>query len=264
MAETYDIDIEPRKRSIKEKYRLAVIDEEDLKEIRSFRVSMLNIYILVSSIIVTLALLIVLLIFFTPLKRLVPGYADVNQNLEYRELQSRIAEVELTLQNQERYNESLRRMLQGGVSEDIDIDQNKGIQESLQDRDRKSGIILPEDIDDPQPKKILSSLFFVPPIRGPISSSYLEVESHFGVDILAAKNTPVKAVLDGIVVTSDWTIDGGNTISVQHPNNILSVYKHNSALLKKTGDRIAAGEAIAIIGNSGTCLLYTSPSPRDS
>ena len=77
-------------------------------------------------------------------------------------------------------------------------------------------------------------------------------KKHFGVDVLAPKNTPVKAVLDGIVVSSDWSMETGHSLCVQHPNNILSFYKHNSKLLKSTGDVVKSGEAIAIIGNSGT------------
>jgi murein DD-endopeptidase MepM/ murein hydrolase activator NlpD len=38
---------------------------------------------------------------------------------------------------------------------------------------------------------------------------------------------------------------------VQHPNNVVTFYKHNSILLKKEGSRVKAGEALAIIGNSG-------------
>ena len=68
---------------------------------------------------------------------------------------------------------------------------------------------------------------------------------------MAPKNTPIKASLDGFVIQSDWTMDSGNTIGVQHDNNVITFYKHNSSNLKKTGDKVKAGEAIAIIGNSG-------------
>ena len=78
------------------------------------------------------------------------------------------------------------------------------------------------------------------------------MKKHFGIDILAPKNTPVKAVLDGYVFMSDWTLETGYTLGIQHDNNVVSFYKHNSALLKKIGEFVSAGEALAIIGNSGT------------
>jgi murein DD-endopeptidase MepM/ murein hydrolase activator NlpD len=57
--------------------------------------------------------------------------------------------------------------------------------------------------------------------------------------------------LDGTVIISDWTSETGYVIGVQHSNNLFSFYKHNSALLKRAGDYVKAGEVIAIIGNSG-------------
>jgi len=77
-------------------------------------------------------------------------------------------------------------------------------------------------------------------------------KKHNGVDILAPANTAVKSVLDGYVIISAWNIDTGNTIGVQHADNVVSFYKHNSALLKEEGNFVKAGEALAIIGNSGT------------
>ena len=74
-------------------------------------------------------------------------------------------------------------------------------------------------------------------------------------------NTPigrifVSAALDGTVIFTGWTMETGFVIEVQHPNNIVSVYKHNSSILKETGDLVRAGEAISVVGDSGE--LYTS------
>ena len=93
--------------------------------------------------------------------------------------------------------------------------------------------------------------FLIPPIRGSVRKKFSLTDRHFGVDIIAPKNSAVKCTLEGLVLESDWTLEGGNTIIVQHVSNLISVYKHNSALLKKKGDRVRTGEAIAIIGNTG-------------
>ena len=74
---------------------------------------------------------------------------------------------------------------------------------------------------------------------------------HWGVDLVARKGEPVLAAANGTVILASWTQDGGNVIAVQHPNQLVSVYKHNASLLKKTGDFVKAGEAIATLGNSG-------------
>ena len=113
--------------------------------------------------------------------------------------------------------------------------------------------ILSEDLNDVKGNnRPLAQLYFIPPVSGEISAGFMIDENHYGVDVLAPKNTPVKAVMDGYVISSDWTLETGNTIGIQHDNKMISFYKHNSQLLKSTGDQVRAGEAVAIIGNSGT------------
>lgn len=243
-----------KKRSITEKYRLAVIDEENLSEVRSFRVSLLNIYIWISTILLLLGIGIISLIFFTPLKRLVPGYGDVEQNRQYLTLKNRVTEIEEALEVQQLYNESLKKIIQGEDNKNVLTDSKGEIIKlpGINDAEADPSIISAEDIDNTRITRVLGSLFFVPPVTGTISSGYLDVKSHYGVDILAARNTPIKSIMSGIVVFSDWTMEAGNTMVIQHDNNIVSVYKHNSELLKKSGDLVQSGEAIAIIGNTGT------------
>ena len=103
----------------------------------------------------------------------------------------------------------------------------------------------------------LQEVYFFSPISGIVSSPYNLKNGHFGVDIVSKKNEPIKCVADGTVIMSDWAQEAGHTIAVQHRNNLISVYKHNSALLKKVGDFVRAGDIIAIIGNSGE--LTTGP-----
>ncbi|GAA4849522.1 M23 family metallopeptidase [Algivirga pacifica] len=100
-------------------------------------------------------------------------------------------------------------------------------------------------------KQISENVFFFPPINGVISKEFNIVERHFGTDLVAKANEPIKSVADGTVILSSWTQDSGYVIGVQHKNEIISFYKHNSTLLKKVGERVRAGDIIAIIGNSG-------------
>jgi murein DD-endopeptidase MepM/ murein hydrolase activator NlpD len=93
--------------------------------------------------------------------------------------------------------------------------------------------------------------YLMPPISGVISSAFDAKTDHLGVDILAPHDTPVKAIWDGHVITADWTLETGYTIGIQHSNDMVSFYKHNASLLKKTGAFVRAGEAVAIIGNTG-------------
>jgi murein DD-endopeptidase MepM/ murein hydrolase activator NlpD len=102
----------------------------------------------------------------------------------------------------------------------------------------------------------LANLHFFPPVKGIVSGRYELRTKHFGTDIVTKPKALVSAVLDGTVIFTGWTMETGFVIEVQHPNNIVSVYKHNASLLKETGDLVRAGEAISVVGDSGE--RYTS------
>ncbi len=103
----------------------------------------------------------------------------------------------------------------------------------------------------------LNDYFFFAPLKGIITNGFNAVGNHFGVDIASKDNEAVKAVLDGTVILSTWTLATGNVIIIQHKDNIISVYEHNSVLMKRQGDQVQAGDAIAIVGNSGELTTGT-------
>jgi murein DD-endopeptidase MepM/ murein hydrolase activator NlpD len=108
----------------------------------------------------------------------------------------------------------------------------------------------------PESVSSLASMHFFPPVKGIISGRYDVRTKHFGTDIVTKPKAIVSSALDGTVIFTGWTMETGFVIEVQHPNNIVSVYKHNASLLKETGDLVRAGEAISVVGDSGE--LYTS------
>lgn len=100
-------------------------------------------------------------------------------------------------------------------------------------------------------KNTFIETFFFSPVKGVITSVFAPQFDHFGVDIVAKENEPVKAIADGTVILSAWTLETGYVINIQHSNELISIYKHNSVLLKKIGDVVRGGEIISIIGNTG-------------
>ena len=92
---------------------------------------------------------------------------------------------------------------------------------------------------------------FFPPVDGMITQKFDEKRRHYGIDVVAKANAKVSSVLDGVVVFTDWTIKTGYVIQVQHSNDLLSIYKHNSLLLKKQGEHVRAGEVLGVFGNTG-------------
>ena len=242
----------PLSERLQDTFRLNVIEEETLKEVKSFRFTLMNIYALFATAFLILAIIIVSLIFFTPIKRLVPGFGDIKENREFVELSRQVAQLEEELETQQVYTNGLMNMLSGGEVSQLNIPNISPLPIDTAAQVKPSANLKIGEVAESKQVQDLSRLVFIPPVKGSISAYFSRAIDHLGVDVLAEKDTPIKAVSDGIVITSDWTLETGNTIGIQHDNNLVSFYKHNSVLLKKTGDYVTAGEAIAIIGNTGT------------
>ncbi len=213
----------------KRQYTVRIIEQDTLQEVRSFNITPQKFKLLGIVAGFFLIAATVCMIFFTPIKRWVPGYANVENNAVFLDLNDKIEDLETEVSEQSTYIEGLLNMISSPSAE-----------EKLLKNGPSVGNI-----------SILDQLFFVPPVKGKVEHSFSQENAHLGTDIIAPKNTPVKSIMDGVVINSDWTLENGNTISIQHERNILSVYKHNSVLLKEEGSVVKAGEAIAIIGNSG-------------
>lgn len=74
---------------------------------------------------------------------------------------------------------------------------------------------------------------------------------HDGIDLACSMGTAIYAAMDGVVTYSGWYGGYGYYVSVSHGNGLVTAYGHNSALLVKAGDKVRAGDRIALSGNSG-------------
>ncbi|MBK8632064.1 MAG: M23 family metallopeptidase [Saprospiraceae bacterium] len=237
---------------LQDNYRLVVIDDDDLKEVNTFKFNLITLYILISTLLVITGAVAIALIFFTPIKRLIPGFEITNDNSQYVELRRKVDELEELLQAQDVYNNGLGNLLQGmepGVApaaseEDADEETPSNVKDAVTPINNALA-------EEASKTKELNQFVFASPLTGTMSAKFDPDIEHFGSDITAPKNTAIKSIMGGIVISADWNVDAGNTVIIQHPRNIVSVYKHNSALLVKTGDVVKSGQAVAIIGNTG-------------
>jgi murein DD-endopeptidase MepM/ murein hydrolase activator NlpD len=176
------------------------------------------------------------------MKHLVPGYGDIENNSYVIKLNQYVNDLEEKINTQDQYNQSLKRIiLEHDTSDIVNIHtaSSKTILKST-NKQKSNSISTPVIID------------FTSPVEGKINKKIDIKSGHYGVDIASNKDAVIKSIADGIVVFSDWSTETGNTIIIQHPNGILSVYKHNSSLFKEIGDFIKQDEAIGTIGNTGT------------
>lgn len=255
-----------RKRTLRKlwsKYRLLLINDNTFKESFSIRLTPVNVLLLVIGLLGTTAAITVALIVFTPIKRYIPGYADADVRINSYHAAVLADSLQRVVDVQQAYTENLRRIFNGELPAD-----------SVKRPPRMSGTPSPNDLEASLrdslfrtrtlqqeayalteggggKRRELEGIIFFPPLRGVVTQKFEQKDGHTGIDIASKADEPVKACLEGTVVQAAWTSDGGNILVVQHPGDLVSVYKHASVLLKKTGDRVRAGEAIAIVGNSG-------------
>lgn len=251
-------------KKLKNKYRLVILNDSTFEESLSYRLSPLNVFTLVAALSIILVLSVIFLIAFTPLREYIPGYTDVNlrKNLTEQILITDSLEQNLRLNHQ--YLNNIQIILQGGNPDSL---QNYELRDTAEQVSLMGNVKSKEDsllreyveredaysLSINQPKKVnsISKIYFFPPLKGPITNNFNAKEEHYGIDIVAPKDEAIKAALDGTVIFSGWTMETGYVIQIQHQDNLLTIYKHNSVLLKNMGNLVKAGEPIAIVGNSG-------------
>ncbi|MDF2437749.1 MAG: peptidase [Bacteroidota bacterium] len=247
---------------IRHRYRLVVMNDDTFEENFSLRLTPLGFFILLASVTIVMTMLVTSIIAFTPIREYIPGYADVSMRRDLIKLKKNSDSLEQAIIEQNAFIENVGNVLKGGMKADSSRNRpdktkdysklnlnpsgkEEALKKSIEAEDKYSLAYGTEN------KNGISNFFFFTPLKGFISDPFKGKEQHFGIDVVGPENESVKATLDGTVILATWSLETGYTMTVQHTNNIISVYKHNSVLLKKVGDYVKAGEAIAIIGNSG-------------
>ncbi len=250
---------------LKNKYRLVIMNEQTFEEKASFNLRPLNVFVTIGIVIILLITLTTFIIAFTPLREYIPGYADVKMQRKVYSLALKADSMEKALNARDLYIQNINNIVNGNM--EGRVDENKKTQGAKYDtiRSLKKSVqdsVLRKEIESQDQYTLgvksqtafsnnMSGFLFFPPVKGTVTNRFDPVTKHFGIDIVANANEAVKATLDGTVLIANFTSETGYLIAIQHSNNLISFYKHNSSLLKKAGDFVKAGEVIAIIGNSG-------------
>lgn len=257
-------------KKLRSKYRLALFNEQTYEELFVVRLSRLNVFTLVGTFGFVLIVLVALLISFTSLRDYIPGYPDAQQRLLIVRNAQRVDSLYIEIQKRDQFINSFKNVLMGEDAEagatpedetaEVTMNGNGNANVSFSRSNEDSLFRLQVEREErfnlsvrevPQRAIALESAFFVSPLKGLVINGFGETTGHYGVDVVAAPGSRVTAVLDGMVVFSGWTVETGYVIQIQHPNNLISIYKHNEILMKEVGQVVKAGEAIARVGNSG-------------
>jgi len=252
------------------KYRLVILNDSTFQEIGYIRLTKLNMISLGGTLFILIIALTYTSIAYTPLRELIPGYPDTEMRNNIIQNALRLDSLEKEIKYRDQYFGNLNKIISGGTPEDYlgegndsgrvvsNIQFIKSLTDSLLRREieftDKIGLS-PAYVNRENLR--FEKMHFFTPVKGLVTNSFNPLTNHFGTDIVAPPSEVVKAILDGTVIMASWTVETGNVIQIQHANNLISIYKHNAELLKKIGMSVKAGEAIAIVGNSGE--LTTGP-----
>ena len=250
------------KRKLLDKYRLVILNEHTFEERLSIKLTRLNVFVLASLTAIILIAGTTMLIAFTSLKEYIPGYSSASLKKKATELNYKTDSLQQVITLNDRYYESIKKVLQGEVSK-VDFSRDSIIQavkleaSEVNFKPKAEDSILRQKVDKEDKYNLFesatsaSNFILFPPVNGTISEQYNVKNKHYAVDIVVAKGTPIKATADGIVIFAEWTANTGYVVIIEHSYGLISVYKHNSALAKTQGDLVKAGEVIASAGNAG-------------
>lgn len=261
----------PRKlfRKLTHKYRMVLLNEDTFEEVGNLRLTRLNLIALVGIVLILLVSITYTMIAFTSIRELIPGYPDAAMRQHIRTNAMKLDSLEHEQYVRDQYFDNLNRIISGEVPE-MYMNDTSGMVDSrdisflrsTNDSILRQQVEAEEQfrlsaLEDGQVSKQLHELHFFTPVKGIITGEFSPVDNHFGIDLVSEPDEVVKATLGGTVTMSNWTLETGYVIQIQHDHEILSVYKHNASLFKTAGEKVSAGDAIAIVGNSGE--LTTGP-----
>jgi len=258
-------------KKLNRKYDFSMSHDETGRTMLKFRLNLLNLVLVIFGVALLLIVITSIIIAFTPLREYIPGYTDTNLNREVYQLNLRADSLEKEMRKKDIYFDNLKKIVEGydfaadsalasrsiyeplpkGVTDTITL--KKSVQDSLLRAEYEAQNqynLFGDDLLATTKTNHSVKNFFVP-LTGSVTQSFTPAESHYGVDIASDGDQIINATLDGTVVFAAWSIDDGYCIGIQHDDSYFSVYKHNSTLLKKEGEYVKAGEAIAILGESG-------------
>lgn len=254
-------------KKLNDKYRLIIYNDSTFQSVWSMKLTRLKVFTVTSLLSSVIVILVILLIATTGLKEYIPGYPKA----EYRQMLVRNALLVDSLENElnmrDQFFSGIRSIISGEVPEEqLRIDTSVEIGDVAFDEFNHDSVfrdkLIAEQtslaLDKGNNKRLgISQIHFFVPLKGVITNHFNSAADHFGVDLVSGPNARISAILDGTVIFADWTLETGYVIHIQHNSDLISVYKHNSELLKRQGERVKAGEAVAIVGNSGE--LSTGP-----
>ncbi len=236
-------------------YQFVIYRDGNFEVLKKIRMNKIMFSMAIFALFVIFFAVISLLVVYTPVKYLVPGYPDKNTLQLIYDNAERVDSLAAELDAREEYLNMIRDV----IFEEVPIDMDFAVPVSSLSQQQMRDFNDPtkprqhyaeaENINVVNKDDIVPNLYV--PIKGMIVNAFDKRHKHYGIDIAVSGDEAVFSVLQGIVIESNFTIENGYSIVVQHAKGLLSVYKHCESSSVVVGQKVRQGEQIAVYGNSG-------------
>ncbi len=247
------------------RYRIVLQQEDDNKEVWSGKTSRLQVILLICLFVAIIGGGMFALFAWTPLHNILPGYLHRETRIQIIDNAIRLDSLTRQMQLRDQYMENIARILNDEIAIDS-ITLNDSIAASLDSVTKWTPDILSKSSPESEAfaqeyeknerfnltmlPSLSEGILFHTPLTGKIIKTYNPQQGSYGIEIETTRNTAVSAVLDGSIVAITHTIANGYVVVVQHNNNFISIYRNVGECLRKVGDKVNAGQRIALVGTA--------------
>ena len=249
-----------KKRKNKFKYNLILLNESTLEEVFRIKTSKLTFSLALGTFTLVTFTLLSIIIFVTPLKHMLPGYADVSVREDVIIEAQRIDSLETLTQNNERQLLIIKNIIADNISFDSIPTIDSTDIEKWNTLPLVAGSAESEFVKQYEEENAFNtgsynytaqtneSMVFIAPAIGTITQRFSPDKNDYSITIVCPHNTPVLTPQDGHVILSDYNVSSGYTIIIQHADGYLSIFHQLGTKLCNIGSVVKAGEAIAFVG----------------
>ncbi|MBR3519331.1 MAG: M23 family metallopeptidase [Paludibacteraceae bacterium] len=248
---------------IRFKYKISILNENTLEEVFHIRLSKGTVLGASFLIAIVYFFLIAILIIKTPIRGFLPGYTE-NINLRRQLMQEALVVDSLAeqLDIQIQYMDGLRAVMTGKVlldsastpqvlsnitSDKISLEPSER-ESAYRDSFEASELEIINSINSTS-EEVETTYLMCSPAKGRVIDTFNIRKRVYGTTIVAVQNTSVLSVLDGIVISSDYSFRNLYVLCIQHADNIVTVYKTRQPFIKQKGTKVHAGEILTTFRN---------------
>jgi len=251
-----------KKKKPQQKYKVIVSNEETFEEIISLKTNNFQLFLFAFLYTIFVVILTTTIIFFTQVREYVPGYPSSDLLLSAAKITVKADSLERELALNAQFFSAIESVLRGDPNQTAqrilddtltknDLDAAQIVATIPQDSILRAYVENQDKFNLTRNQLLIDSKSYYSPVKGIVTDGFDIEKNHFAVDVSVDIGTPVKAILAGTVLFSEWSVETGHVILLDHGENLISVYKHNSKILKSQNETVRAGEVIAFSGEEG-------------